>query len=152
MFQQSSLRAAAIERELTDRIARQEQHYTALIAEKDQNYLFRLGKQLGKMQKLMAMLDEVEAIAARLQSSRFWRFANKTAAIEAKLIRNNELVPDLRFHKVLARYSRWRASHLQIANNNEVVSAADSPLAVETSDPVPENQATQKPSGNSANA
>jgi hypothetical protein len=111
-FQQSCLRAMTIEGELTSHIAKQEQYYTD-----------RLGKQLREMQRLLAMLDQVTTIAESLQCSRFWTFANKAAAIEAKLFRKKEFVPDRGFQKVLAKYTKWRSSHPQIANPDNTQSA-----------------------------
>jgi hypothetical protein len=118
-FQQSCLRDMTIKHELTNQIAKQEQHY------KD-----RLHKQRREIEKLVAMLDQVETIVARLQSSRFWTFANKAAAIEAKLFRNKDFAPDRRLQKTIAEYSRWRASRAQISNGNELAGAAESPVAV----------------------
>jgi hypothetical protein len=151
-FQQSCLRARTIEKELITQIAKQEQHYTAAFAQQETNYTYRLGKQLREMQRVVGILDQLAAIAASLQSSRFWTFANKAAAIEAKLFRNKDFVPARRFQEVLARFSKWRASHPQIANPDGSGRQTESPLSVKSSDAVSENQAIQKTSGNSANA
>jgi hypothetical protein len=58
------LRAGSIEWEL----ARQEQHYTALLAKQEQGYKNRLRKQLRELQKLAAMLDELQPSGSRGQT------------------------------------------------------------------------------------
>jgi Sulfotransferase family len=125
VFEQSCVRAITLEQE----IARQAQHYTAALANLKQS-------QLKKIRQLAAMLDQVTTIAASLQSSRFWTFANKAAAIEAKLFRNKEFVPDHRFQKVLTKYSRWRASHPQMVNPDEY--GCESRVDPKTSDRQPD--------------
>jgi len=103
---------------LTDQLARQEQYYTNC-----------LSKQLRDMEKLAGLLDEVVTSFARLRSSRFWTFANKAAEIEAKLFRDKVFVPDRRFQKIIANYSRWRASHPDIANLDKPIHRAESPAS-----------------------
>ncbi|HEX4708509.1 MAG TPA: hypothetical protein VH229_12360, partial [Candidatus Udaeobacter sp.] len=41
------------------------------------------------------------------------------AAMEAKLSRGKAPVPDSKLEKILARYSRWRASHPEIAKSEQ---------------------------------
>ena len=122
-FQELCLRRETIEQELTDQLARQEQYYTN-----------RLSKQLRDIEKLAALLDEVVTSSARLRSSRFWTLANKAAEIEAKLFRDKVFVPDRRFQKIIANYSRWRASHPDIANLDKPIHRAESPASGNDSD------------------
>ena len=135
-FQKLYLGTGKIEHELTNQTARQEQPCKN-----------RLAKRLREMQQLVTILDEFATIAASLRSSRFWRFANRVAATEAKLVHNKEFVPDRAFRKVLARYSKWRASHPRIANPDGSP-AGESPVAVKRFEAVPENQAIRKESAN----
>lgn len=128
-FQQSCRRAMTIEQELTNQLARQEQHYT----EQEQHYKDRLHKQRREIEKLAALLDQVATSVATLRSSRFWTFANKAAAIEAKLFRNKDFAPNRRFQKVLAKYSRWRASHPDLANSDKTIEPAESSLPANSS-------------------
>ena len=138
-FQQLCLRAMTIEQE----IARQEEHYTATLA-----------KQLRHIQQLATMLDEVAITAATLRSSRFWTFANKAAAIEARLFRSKEFVPDRGFRKILGKYSKWRASHPPISDPNPQTRVGESLVNANRPDAqrdaLPEIQSTAKKSGNSA--
>lgn len=108
---------------LTDQLARQEQYYKNC-----------LSKQLRDIEKLGALLDEVVTSSARLRSSRFWTFANKAAEIEAKLFRDKVFVPDRRFQKIIANYSRWRASHPDTANLDKPIHRAESPASGNDSD------------------
>jgi hypothetical protein len=118
------LRRETIEQELTNHIARQEEYYTN-----------RLSKQLRDIEKLAALLDEVVTSSARLRSSRFWTFANKAAEIEAKLFRDKVFVPDRRFQKIIAKYSRWRASRLGLPNSDQTIQPAKSSLPANSLDP-----------------
>ena len=111
-FHESCLRAMSIEEQLT-KVRR---------------------KKSRDIQKLAAMLDEVAANNARLQSSRLWRFVNRAAAIEAKLFPTKGFVPDRRLQKIIGNYSRWRASHPDIANLDKPIHRAESPASGDDSD------------------
>jgi sulfotransferase family protein len=122
-FQKLCLGTGKIEHELRNQMARQEQHY------KDQ-----LTPRLREMQQLVAMLDAVATIGENLRSSRFWRFANRAAGIEAKLFCNKGFAPDQRLQKLIRNYSQWRASHPDIANLDAPIHRAESPVSVDNSD------------------
>jgi Sulfotransferase family len=124
-FQESCLKAMTIERELTNQIARQEEQYNN-----------RLRKKYREIQQLTAMLDEVAASTTSLLSSKVWTFANMAGAIGAKVLRKKAPRPDRRFQKIVAKYVRWRASH--IANADEPFQMTESPLAPKSSDAQPE--------------
>jgi hypothetical protein len=140
-FQGLCLRRETIEHELTDQLARQEQYYTNC-----------LSKQLHDIEKLAAFLDEVVTSFARLRSSRFWPFANKAMEIEAKLFRDKVFVPDRRFQKIIANYSRWHASHPDIANLDKPIHRNEPPASGNDSDTTLERSmsGTAKVSKNSA--
>jgi hypothetical protein len=144
-------------------IARQEQHYTAekeeyrsQIARQEQYYSNRLRKQLGEIQKLASWLHDVATIARSLRSSRFWRFASSAAAIEAKLFHRHASRPDRKLEKILARYSRWRASRPDIAKIESAAKETELPVAPHDSDEkverLPEITSIHKVSENSAEA
>jgi hypothetical protein len=111
-------------------IASQEQHYS----KQEQYYIHRLRRQLQDTKKLASLLDEVAKTAARLRSSRFWRLANAAIAIEAKLFHHKGSVPDGEFEKILARYSRWCGSHLEIAKLDLAIEATESSVPPGNSD------------------
>jgi hypothetical protein len=133
-------------------IARQEHHYTAEIEEykseigrQKQYYSNRLYKQLQDTKKLASLLDELAKAGAGLRSSRFWRFANRAASIEAKLFHHDESVPDRKFEQILARYSRWRASHPEIAKDDLRIDATGSSVPPSNSDAQFENVSETEP-------
>jgi hypothetical protein len=114
-FQNLCLRRKTVEPELAGQIARQQEQYTGALARQER----RLRKQARDIQQLAAILDEIAAGTARLRSSRFWRFVNRVTAVEAKLFSNETVAPDRRLQKVLANYSRWRASQPDICGVNQ---------------------------------
>jgi hypothetical protein len=111
-------------------IASQEQHYSR----QEQYYIHRLRRQLQDTKKLASLLDEVAKTAAGLRSSRFWRLANAAIAIEAKLFHHKGSVSDGEFEKILARYSRWCGSHLEIAKLDLAIEATESSVPPSNSD------------------
>lgn len=129
-FQELCSRRETIEQEL----ARQEQHHAAAMAKQEQNYKNHLDKQRGEMRHLAAMLDTVVTIAESLRCSRFWRFANRAVAIEAKLFSSKDDVPGRRLQKISRNYSRWRARHPDIANLDEPIQRAEPPTSRNDSD------------------
>jgi hypothetical protein len=155
-FQRLCVRASTVEQELTGQIARQEEHYTGAIARQERHYKNRLHKQRRDIQQLAAMLDEIAASNASLRSSSFWKIVNRAAVLEKKLFRDKALAPDRRLQKVLANYSRWRASQPDIAPPNEPIDVDESPFPAKSSNTelerLSEGQVTPKVSGNSANA
>ncbi len=138
--------------EYQSQIARQGSHYTAEV----RDYAERLRKQLRDTQKLASLLDEVAKTATGLRSSWFWRLAYRAAAIEAKFFHRKRPVPDGNFEKILARYSRWRASHPEIAKIDRPTEATGSSVSPSNSDAQFENiseiQSIHKVSGSSAEA
>jgi uncharacterized protein YhaN len=127
-------KARTIEQDLTNQIRRQEEHYTAVIAKLEQNYKNRLARQLSEIRQLVGMLDALATIAENLRSSRFWRLAHRAAAIEAKLFPLKGVLSDRRLQKIISNYSRWRASHPDIANLDKPIHRAESPAAGNDSD------------------
>jgi hypothetical protein len=132
-FQRLCLRGRVVEQALTSQIARQEEHHTGTIARQERHYKNRLYKQARDLEQLTAMLDAVVTIAERLRCSRFWRFANRAATIEAKLFSTKEDVPDRRLRKIIRNYSRWRASHPDVANVDKPIHYAESPASADDS-------------------
>jgi hypothetical protein len=82
--------------------------------------------------------------------------ANKAAGIEAKLFHGKAPVPDQKFDKILARYSRWRGSHAEIVKLDSATEATESSVPPANSDAQFENvseiQPIHKVSGTSAQA
>ena len=154
-FQGFCIRASTVDQELTGQIARQQQHYTGAIARQEHHYKNRLHKQGRDIQQLTVMLDEIAASAASWRSSSFWKIVNRAAVLKAKLFRTKAAAPDRRLQKVLANYSRWRASQPDIGTPNELFDADESPFPTKSSNTelerLSEDQVIQKVSGNPAN-
>ncbi len=81
----------------------------------------RLRKQLWDTRRLSRLLDDAENAAARLRSSRRWKLANPGAAIQAKLFPGKVSVGYGHLEKIVAAYSKWRASHPEIAKIEEEI-------------------------------
>jgi len=64
--------------------------------------------------KLSRLLDNVENVAKQLSNSRRWKLANVGAVIKAKLSRGKVSTGYDPLDKIVAAYSRWRASHPEI--------------------------------------
>lgn len=94
-------------------VASQERHYTGEI-EVYKSQIARLHKQLQDARRLSRLLDNVENVAEQLSNSRRWKLANVGAVIKAKLSRGKVSTGYHPLDKVVAAYSRWRASHPEI--------------------------------------
>jgi GT2 family glycosyltransferase len=87
----------------------------------------RLRKQLWDTRRLSRLLDDAENAAARLRSSRRWKLANPGAAIHAKLFPGKVSVGYGHLEKIVAAYSKWRASHPEIAKIDDEIKALQFP-------------------------
>jgi hypothetical protein len=151
-FQALRLRRETIEQELDDRIAKQEQHYAGAVTRQQQKYKSQLRKQARDIQELVAMLDEIAACSAGLRSSRFWKFVNRAAAVEAKLFRSKALSPNRRLQKIIRNYSRWRNSHPDIEKVDKNFNPAEPSALMKDCDPPLSTTDTAKLSKGSAKA
>jgi hypothetical protein len=116
---------------LKSQVARQEEHYTAEI-EEYKSQLDSLHKHLrdttNLSRKLSRLLDNVENVAKQLSNSRRWKLANVGAVIKAKLSRGKVSTGYDPLDKIVAAYSRWRASHPEIARIEEKSSRFQPPV------------------------
>src|SRR6266516_3607161 len=111
-------------------VARQERHYVAQIEEhksqlgsQEQHYTKRLRRQLQDTKKLAELLDKFASAAARLGNSRRWKLANLGAVIKAKFSRDKVSTGYDPLDKIVAAYSRWRASHPEIGKLDDEINA-----------------------------
>src|SRR5712692_4306882 len=88
----------------------------------------RLRKQLWDTKRLSHLLDDAENAAARLRSSRRWKLANPGAAIQAKVFPGKVSLGYGHLEKIVAAYSRWRASHPDIAKIEDEIKALQFPM------------------------
>ena len=75
----------------------------------------RLERQIRDERRLVQFLDQAQRAAVRLRSSRRWKLANPAALIRAMLSGTTKIAGYGHLEKILATYSQWRASHLEIA-------------------------------------
>src|SRR5262249_24243811 len=95
----------------------------------------RLRDQLQVTKKLSRLLDDVGDAAARLRSSRRWKLANPVTAIKAKLSPSTVSVGYGHLDKIVKTYSKWRASHSEIAKIDGEIKAIKSPSSFELVQP-----------------
>ena len=88
----------------------------------------RLRKQLWDTRRLSHLLEDAEKAAAHLRSSRRWQLANPGTAIRAKLFPGKVLPGYGHLEKVVAAYSKWRASHPEIAKIEDEIKALQFPM------------------------
>src|SRR5438477_1992385 len=96
----------------------------------------RLRKQLWDTRRLSHLLDDMDNAAARLRSSRRWKLANPGSAIQAKLFPGKVLLGYGHLEKIVTAYSRWRASHPEIAKIEDEIKALQFP-------PIPKRAAAE---------
>jgi hypothetical protein len=120
-------------------LARQERHYVTQIEEhklqlarQEEHYTKRLRRQLQDTKKLAELLNQFANAAARLANSRRWKLANVGAVIKAKLSRGKVPTGYDPLDKIVAAYSRWRASHPEIGKLDEEINALQPQAIPET--------------------
>jgi len=89
----------------------------------------------------------VKGATERLANSRRWKLANIVAVIKAKLSGGKTLIGYDPLDKIVAAYSRWRASHPEIGKLEDEINALQSQAIPETSaiEPEKNSQAPRHP-------
>jgi len=138
-------------------IARQQRHYTAEIEEhksqfgrQEQHYRERLRRQLRDTKRLSELLDQFANAAARLGNSRRWKLANVGAVIKARLSRGKVSTGYDPLDKIVAAYSRWRASHPEIGKLDDEINALQFPDIPRVAPTEPENETIDPPNCDTA--
>jgi hypothetical protein len=140
---------------LKSQVARQEQHHAAE-SEEYKSQLDSLHKQLrdttNLARKLSRLLDNVQNAAEQLADSRRWKLANVGTVIKAKLSGGKVSTGYNPLDRIVAAYSRWRASHPEIRKLDEEISAFRSQGIRETSaiEPEKDNQSANHPVNSSS--
>ncbi|MFL6500387.1 MAG: sulfotransferase [Candidatus Udaeobacter sp.] len=102
---------------LNSHVTRQEQHYTGeidVLESQIEKYKAKLDSLHTTITNLSRLLDNVQKAAERLANSRRWRLANVGTVIRAKLSGDKISTGYDPLDKIVAAYSRWRASHGEI--------------------------------------
>jgi GT2 family glycosyltransferase/glycosyltransferase involved in cell wall biosynthesis len=102
----------------------------------------RLRKQLWNTRRLLHLLDDAENAAARLRASRRWKLANPATVIRAKLSHGNVSTGYGHLEKIINAYSKWRASHPEIARIEDEIKALQIPT-IPTVPPIDLEQTTE---------
>jgi DNA repair exonuclease SbcCD ATPase subunit len=138
-------------------VARQQRHYTAEIEEhksqfgrQEQHYRERLRRQLRDTKRLSELLDQFANAAARLGNSRRWKLANVGAVIKARLSRGKVSTGYDPLDKIVAAYSRWRASHPEISKLDDEINALQFPDIPRVAPTEPENETIDPPNCDTA--
>jgi hypothetical protein len=127
-------------------LARQERHYVAQIDEhksqldaQQQHYAKRLRRQLQDTKELIKLLDQFASATARLTNSRRWKLANLGAVLKAKLSHGAVSTGYNPLDKIVAAYSRWRASRPEIDKFQDETPASEPQTVSATPATEPEN-------------
>jgi len=94
----------------------------------------------------------VKDATERLANSRRWKLANIVAVIKAKLSRGKVPTGYDPLDKIVAAYSRWRASHPEIGKLDEEINALQSQATPETPalEPEKKSESSRQPENRSS--
>ena len=84
-----------------------------------------LRRQLRATKRLLRLLDDTDAAATRLRSSRRWKMANPIAALKA-LFGSNRSLGYGHLEKIVEAYSKWRTAHPEARAIDEAILALNS--------------------------
>lgn len=82
-----------------------------------------LRRQLQATKKLSRLLDDLDAAAARLRSSRRWKMANPIGALKAALYPKRRLLGYGHLEKIVSAYSKWRSIHPEVDEIDDAIQA-----------------------------
>jgi GT2 family glycosyltransferase/glycosyltransferase involved in cell wall biosynthesis len=102
-------------------------HQRSVNLAEDEKYIAeltdRLRKQLHNTRRLSRLLDDADAAARKLRTSRRWQLANPGATLKAKLAHRKEPAGFGHLEKIVAAYSKWRKEHPEIKQIDDEIKA-----------------------------
>src|SRR6476646_7500646 len=101
----------------------------------------RLRKQLHNTRRLSRLLDDTDAAARKLRTSRRWQLANPGATLKAKLAGKKAPGGYGHLEKIVAAYSKWRKEHPEIKKIDDEIKAAQVAKIPRSGLPVTDGQA-----------
>jgi GT2 family glycosyltransferase len=101
----------------------------------------RLRKQLHNTRRLSRLLDDAEAAARKLRTSRRWQLANPGATLKAKLVHRNAPAGFGHLEKIVAAYSKWRKEHPEIKKIDDEIKAVQVAKVPRSGQPETDGQA-----------
>src|SRR6476659_293631 len=103
-------------------------HQSSVNLAEDEKYIGeltdRLRKQLHNTRRLSRLLDDTNAAARKLRTSRRWQLANPGATLKAKLAGKKAPAGFGHLEKIVAAYSKWRKEHPEIKKIDDEIKAA----------------------------
>ncbi|MFL6500614.1 MAG: glycosyltransferase, partial [Candidatus Udaeobacter sp.] len=103
-------------------------HQRSVNLAEDEKYIAeltdRLRKQLYNTRRLSRLLDDADAAARKLRTSRRWQLANPGATLKAKLVHRKAPAGFGHLEKIVAAYSKWRKEHPEIKKIDDEIKAA----------------------------
>jgi chromosome segregation ATPase len=145
-FAQANDQISQMSRQLHDKSVNLAEHEKCIV-----ELTGRLRKQLCDTRKLSHLLDNVRDAAERLGDSRRWKLANPGTAIKAKLSRSKVSTGYGHLDRIVAAYSQWRASHLEIAKIDDEIKSLQFPDIPRVAPTDPENETIDTPNCDTAN-
>ncbi len=135
-------------------LARQERHYVTQIEEHKSQLGMQEQHYTKRLRRLAELLDQFANAAARLANSRRWKLANIGAVIKAKLSRGKVSIGYDPLDKIVAAYSRWRASHPEIGKLDDETNALQLQTIPETPviEPEKETESSSHPGNGTSEA
>ncbi len=132
-FAQANARHQTEVEQLRDRIIQLNRllHHKSVNLAEDERYIGeltdRLRKQLWNTRRLSHLLEDAEQAAARLRTSRRWKFANLGATLKAKLSHRKVSEGYGHLEKIVNAYAQWRTAHPEVAKIDDEIKAAQVP-------------------------
>ena len=132
-FAQANARHQTEVEQLRDRIIQLNRllHHRSVNLAEDERYIGeltdRLRKQLWNTRRLSHLLEDAEQAAARLRTSRRWKFANLGATLKAKLSHRKVSEGYGHLEKIVNAYAQWRTAHPEVAKIDDEIKAAQVP-------------------------
>ncbi|MGC1324019.1 MAG: glycosyltransferase [Candidatus Udaeobacter sp.] len=102
----------------------------------------RLRKQLHNIRRLSRLLDDTDAAAHKLRTSRRWQLANPGATLKAKLAHRKAPAGFGHLEKIVAAYSKWRKEHPEINKIDDEIQAAQVAKVPRSGQPETDGHAT----------
>src|SRR6476660_6747952 len=101
----------------------------------------RLRKQLHNTRRLSRLLDDTDAAARKLRTSRRWQLANPGATLKAKLAGKKAPAGFGHLEKIVVAYSKWRKEHPEIKKIDDEIKAAQVAKVPRSGQPETDGQA-----------
>jgi len=98
-----------------------------------------LRQQLHSTRRLSRLLNDVEAAAARLRSSRRWKMANPFAALKAAFSSKRRVPGYGHLERIVSAYSTWRSKHPEVDKIDDALQAL-SPRGAQASESIAESE------------